>query len=83
MKTVLLFNRRLGNVRHAIEIEHLLFFFFRRILVLEAGRVIEYGHTQVLLTNKKSELYQLAKEAGLTWDSVNADDEHQANGKDL
>ena len=54
----------LRNVRHAIEIE--LFFFLRRILVLEAGRVVEYGHTQVLLTNKKSELYQLAREAGLT-----------------
>ena len=72
----------LGIVRQATEVEPLVFF-FRRILVLEAGRVVEYGHTQVLLTNKRSELYRLAKEAGLTWDSLDADDEHQDDGKDL
>ena len=53
-----------------------------RILVLEAGRVVEYGHTQVLLTDKNSQLYQMAKGAGLTWDSLDADDEHQDDGKD-
>ena len=72
----------LGIVRQATKIEPLVFS-FRRILVLEAGRVVEYGHTQVLLTNKRSELYRLAKEAGLTWDSLDADDEHQDDGKDL
>ena len=72
----------LGIVRQATEVEPLVFL-FRRILVLEAGRVVEYGHTQVLLTNKRSELYRLAKEAGLTWDSLDADDEHQDDGKDL
>ena len=50
-------------------------------MVLQEGKVIEYGHTQVLLNDKKSRLYALANEAGLTWDSLDADDEQQDDSK--
>ena len=51
-------------------------------MVLEAGKVVEYGHTQVLLNNKNSKLYALANEAGLTWDGLDADDEQQEDSKE-
>ena len=36
-----------------------------RVLVLDAGKVIEFDTPQTLLTNKQSSFYSLAAEAGL------------------
>lgn len=37
-----------------------------RIMVLDAGRIVEYAPPGELLDNKKSSFYFLAKDAGLT-----------------
>ncbi len=34
-------------------------------MVLEKGEVVEYGTPTVLMSNRKSHLYYMAKEAGL------------------
>jgi ABC-type multidrug transport system fused ATPase/permease subunit len=38
---------------------------YDRILVLDAGKVVEFDSPQTLLNNRRSVFYSLAKEAGL------------------
>ena len=40
-------------------------FFFSSVMVLDAGRIIEYESPTDLLGNKKSTFYSMAKDAGL------------------
>lgn len=55
---------------------------FLRIMILDEGRVVEFGATEALMRDESSKLHEVAREAGLTWDHLDdADDERLSEKK--
>ncbi len=50
-----------------------LFVFYFRVMVLEAGKIVEVDHPNSLLKDRKSIFYAMAKDAGLVQQQHNAD----------
>ncbi len=51
-------------------------------MILDEGRVVEFGATEALMRDESSKLHEVAREAGLTWDHLDdADDERLSEKK--